>query len=354
MNTELLFPSSSVFIVANWCCQFGLTEEEKGRVGIPVDKKILTMVEPEEVELLVSPPTQAPGNRMQGSALTFKNTGKYTVYTTVWKSLLQHLVTAGNYHKIQPNADDGWGTVTPLCREYSSSRSYPKTKALAAIPEGTTIGPVLEVHFVKILDGYGIEVAIQSIAHPYIQRNRAFCEWNSWSQTRAQVQQWIAPKPSRTRKKWRKKSKQKPQGNLSVSKHEGILCRPYHLYSKKGIPIHRKNHSYEWEKVESHSCSFTRWRRFGSVIFQGGHKNVSSFLTRRTTNWWRFDWTSVDESVSTSRSTKFWWWFLVTPDSWWQYQETARILPRRRWEFMLFPSYSGTLCRCSNKSKLDE
>ena len=47
-----------------------------------------------------------------------------------------------------------------------SSRSYSKTKALAAVPEGTTIGPVLEFHVEKIVDGYGIEVAIQSIANP--------------------------------------------------------------------------------------------------------------------------------------------------------------------------------------------
>ena len=49
---------------------------------------------------------------------------------------------------------------------YSSSRSYPKTTALSAIPEGTIIGPVSEVHVVKILDRYCIEVAIQSIANP--------------------------------------------------------------------------------------------------------------------------------------------------------------------------------------------
>ena len=73
---------------------------------------------------------------------------------------------AGNYYKIRPDEDDGWRTITPLCREYSSSRSYPKTKALAAIPEGTTIGPVLEVHIVEFLDGHGIEVAIQSISNP--------------------------------------------------------------------------------------------------------------------------------------------------------------------------------------------
>ena len=45
-----------------------------------------------------------------------------------------------------------------LCREYSNSRSYPKTQAL--------FGPVLEVHFVKILDGNGIEVVFPSVENP--------------------------------------------------------------------------------------------------------------------------------------------------------------------------------------------
>ena len=54
----------------------------------------------------------------------------------------------------------------------------------------------------------------------YIQRKGAFCEWNSWSQTRTQVQQWIARKPSPIRKKWRKRSNQKPRGNLGSSEHE--------------------------------------------------------------------------------------------------------------------------------------
>ena len=35
-----------------------------------------------------------------------------------------------------------------------------KTKALAAIPARTVIGPVTESHVVKILDEYGVEVAI--------------------------------------------------------------------------------------------------------------------------------------------------------------------------------------------------
>ena len=53
-----------------------------------------------------------------------------------------------------------------LCREYSTFRSYPQTRALATIPEGTILGPVVEVHIVKILDEYGKEVAFPSICRP--------------------------------------------------------------------------------------------------------------------------------------------------------------------------------------------
>ena len=50
--------------MTNWCHQFGLTEEEKGRANFSVDKEMLTRLQPEEVQLLVSLPTIAPGNRM--------------------------------------------------------------------------------------------------------------------------------------------------------------------------------------------------------------------------------------------------------------------------------------------------
>ena len=77
MNTELLFQTIhhvSHGAVTDWCHQFGLTEKEKGRVSLPVDNKMLTVV----VELLVSPPTQALGNRRQGNVLSFKALEKYS------------------------------------------------------------------------------------------------------------------------------------------------------------------------------------------------------------------------------------------------------------------------------------
>ena len=59
------------------------------------------------------------------------------------------------------------GELPLLCAgEYTLSRSFLESQVVAAIPEGTFIGPVLEVQIVKILDGYGIEIAIPSIVNP--------------------------------------------------------------------------------------------------------------------------------------------------------------------------------------------
>ena len=72
MNSELLFQTvysvnqlSVNASVTDSCHQFALTKKEKEQVAILVDNG---MVEPEEVEMLVSPPNLAVGNKMQGSA----------------------------------------------------------------------------------------------------------------------------------------------------------------------------------------------------------------------------------------------------------------------------------------------
>ena len=103
------------------------------------------MVEPEEVELLVSLPTQARGNWMQEGALSVQTLEKKIQLPQLCeKAFFQLLVIAWKKYKIRPDGDDGWGEITPLFRECSSSRSYPKTKALVANPEGSTIGHVLK------------------------------------------------------------------------------------------------------------------------------------------------------------------------------------------------------------------
>ena len=58
------------------------------------------------------------------------------------------------------------GVKSLLHTENTFSRVFPQAKPLGAIPAGTIIGPTSEVHIVKILDEYGLEVAIPSICSP--------------------------------------------------------------------------------------------------------------------------------------------------------------------------------------------
>ena len=62
--------------------------------------------------------------------------------------------------KTIPDADDGFGGRTPACREYTHPRQRANSRVYAAIPGNTIIGPVLQVHMVKFLDNYGIEIQI--------------------------------------------------------------------------------------------------------------------------------------------------------------------------------------------------
>ena len=90
---------------------------------------------------------------MQERVLSFDElAGKIQLTQLCEIAYFLHLVAAGKQYKIRPNGDDGWGTITPLCRECSISRYYLKAQALAAVLEDTVIRPVLEVHMVKILD----------------------------------------------------------------------------------------------------------------------------------------------------------------------------------------------------------
>ena len=148
--------------VTDWCYQFGLTDEEKKKqVAIPVYNRILTMVEPEEVEMLVSSLNLALGNKMPRSASFRVLEKRIQMAQLCDKVLFQHLVTAGNLVM----KTDG-KNYSSMPRIFKFSRYCPKTPALAAFATNTIIGPVLEVHTVKMHDGYALEVAIQLICRP--------------------------------------------------------------------------------------------------------------------------------------------------------------------------------------------
>ena len=121
VNTEPLFQTVhsvnrlSVYgAVTDWCYQFGLTDEEKEQVVILVDNKNLTMLEPQEVEMLVSPPNLALGNKMQfGKCWVLE---KRMQMTQLCEKIFQHLVTARNCYQIRRDDEDGWRNLL-LCAE---------------------------------------------------------------------------------------------------------------------------------------------------------------------------------------------------------------------------------------------
>ena len=99
MNTELLLQTihsvnqrSNYEAVANWCRQFDLTEEEKGRTNVSVDNRMLTSLQLEEVQLLVSLPTKAPGNRMRGNVLSFEALASRIQVTELCEKLTSKIV----------------------------------------------------------------------------------------------------------------------------------------------------------------------------------------------------------------------------------------------------------------------
>ena len=153
MNTEPLFQKinsvnqvSIYAAVAKWCYKFASKEEEKEHIP-----RTMAVVEPEEVDMLISSPNLAQGNlMMQNEAKIRVLEEKVHMTQLCEKALIQYLVTARNCNQ----------------RIYLFSRVFPQAKPLGAFPAGTIIGPISEVHIVKILVEHGVEIAIPSIGKP--------------------------------------------------------------------------------------------------------------------------------------------------------------------------------------------
>ena len=147
--------------VANWCKQFGLPEEEKGqeRQKESVTKSFLTSVKSQEVKLLV----------FLSKVGDFESLSQTIQFTRVCEDAsFGHRVPAGMNHKTRPDEDDGFWQIIPLCREYTLSRVSPQSRAFAAIPGGTIIGPVIEVQVLKI----AIPSPNDSTRTPYVMISR--------------------------------------------------------------------------------------------------------------------------------------------------------------------------------------
>ena len=142
MDTELWFQTShSVQQFSNLRSSGELVssikfeKEEEGRVGIPLDNKILNKFIL-KIQFLVSPPTIATRSRMRENVLSLEALASIQLTQLFEIAYFQYRVTADKQYKIRPDGDDGQGSITPPCREYTFSRSFRKSQVLASIPEG--------------------------------------------------------------------------------------------------------------------------------------------------------------------------------------------------------------------------
>ena len=163
-----------------------------------------------------------------------------------------------------------------LCAEITR---YPTTQAFAAIPEGTIIEPVLEVHIVKILDGYGIEVAISSVANPmdtsYVAKSR---ETEPFSGPVTNCSQTLKDQEE---VHCMKKRNLKHQGNLCAWEHQGNFCEPSQHSAYKSIPKTQRTiptNDRKWKVMHAHSSD----GRYLAV----GYKSAASLWPRWKTNGW--------------------------------------------------------------------
>ena len=138
-------------------------KREKEKQKESVTKGVLTSVKSQEVKLLVSSPRPVSGSSLRENIQDFESLSETIRLTRVCElASFRHMVSAATSYKTRPDEDDTSGQIFPVCRQHMLSRVNPQSRAFAAIPWGTIIGPVIEVQIVKILDQDGLEIAIPS------------------------------------------------------------------------------------------------------------------------------------------------------------------------------------------------
>ena len=105
---------------------------------------------------------RALGNR-SGDPKTFDDLPVHSQFSMLCDLVLWRKVNPNDFFIAKPSLSDGHGGVETQCQEFSLSRSDPRSRIHDKIPEGTKIGPVIEVRVVRIVGIYGLEVAVPSI-----------------------------------------------------------------------------------------------------------------------------------------------------------------------------------------------
>ena len=108
----------------------------------------------------------SPGlwNQCEGNIEDFESLTETIQFTRVCElASIRHRVSAGMNYKTRPDEDDVVGQIIPLCREYTLSLVKPAIQSLLQqFLEDQLLDQSFEVQIVKIIDQYGLDIAIPS------------------------------------------------------------------------------------------------------------------------------------------------------------------------------------------------
>ena len=122
-------------------------------------KGVLSSVNSREVKLLVSSPRLASGNSLRRNLQDFESLSETTRFTRVCE---RHRVSAGMSCKTKHVEDDGFWTVDSVMQRIYVFSSKPPIQSLCSNSWRNNIGPISEVQIEKIIDQYGLAIAIPS------------------------------------------------------------------------------------------------------------------------------------------------------------------------------------------------
>ena len=134
-----------------------------------MNKETVKSVSSQEVHSLVCTPRTEPasGNKLRKNLENFELRSTDSQITRISElASFWYTVKAGMHYKTIPDMDDCFGDFTPACREYTHPRADPFSRAYAAVPGGTVIGPVVGVRVEQFLGNHGLEIESPSPNRP--------------------------------------------------------------------------------------------------------------------------------------------------------------------------------------------
>ena len=184
---------------------------------------------------------------------------------------------------------DGGQTMRPV-RELAFplvAPSSPNPEPLQQFLEEQLL-EVIEVQIVKILDQYGLEVAIPSL-NDYVMISRGKsrfvdgvrilnAELRSSAELLSELQKSEGGEPCLTKSK----TSNEETGAVHVTSPTSIMetCADTLSTSPSQASFYTKYHSYDQEEVESYSCQFFVWRSSVNSDLQNGYKNGAPLRSR--------------------------------------------------------------------------